>query len=44
MLKSAKIKGPLEMVILEYEPWQQLLAVQTKLAEYLRQIGEPPAE
>ena len=44
VLKSARVKGPLELVVIEYEPWQQLLTLQSKLAEYLRVVGDPPEE
>ncbi|MDX1963370.1 MAG: FHA domain-containing protein [Pirellulales bacterium] len=41
VLAAAKIKGPMELVLLEYQPWQQLLDLQGKLAEYLKTIGDP---
>lgn len=44
VLKSARVKGPLDLVVLEYEPWQQLLLLQGKIAEYLRVVGDPPEE
>ena len=44
VLKSARVKGPLDLVVIEYEPWQQLLLLQGKLAEYLRIVGDPPEE
>jgi pSer/pThr/pTyr-binding forkhead associated (FHA) protein len=44
VLKSARVKGPLDLVVLEYEPWQQLLLLQGKIAEYLRIVGDPPEE
>jgi pSer/pThr/pTyr-binding forkhead associated (FHA) protein len=44
VLASAKVKGPLEMVVIEYEPWQHLLELQARLAGFLHQIGEPPSD
>jgi pSer/pThr/pTyr-binding forkhead associated (FHA) protein len=41
LIASAKIKGPNERVLMDYEEWQQLIDVQALLAEYLRRIGEP---
>jgi pSer/pThr/pTyr-binding forkhead associated (FHA) protein len=44
IIKPARVKGPLEMVVLEHETWQELLKLQGKVAEYLRIVGEPHDE
>jgi pSer/pThr/pTyr-binding forkhead associated (FHA) protein len=41
---STKIKNPLEKVVIDYEPWQQMLELQSRLAMYLHRIGEPPTD
>jgi len=42
VLASAKIKGPMELVVIEHPPWQQLLDLQGRLAHYLKVVGDPP--
>lgn len=44
LLASVKIKSPAERVTLELEQWQNLLDLQSQLADYLREIGEPREE
>jgi pSer/pThr/pTyr-binding forkhead associated (FHA) protein len=44
LLASVKIKSPAERVTLELEQWQNLLDLQSQLADYLREIGEPRDE
>jgi hypothetical protein len=44
LLGSVKIKAPAERVTLDFEQWQNLLDLQSQLADYLRQIGEPHQE
>jgi len=44
LLASVKIKGPTERVTLEFEQWQNVLDLQSQLADYLRKIGEPREE
>jgi pSer/pThr/pTyr-binding forkhead associated (FHA) protein len=44
LLASVKIKGPADRVTLDLEQWQNLLDLQSQLADYLRQIGEPHQE
>ncbi len=44
LLTSVKIKGPAERVSLDFEQWQNLLDLQSRLADYLREIGEPRDE
>jgi len=41
LMATAKIKGPTERVLVDYDQWQKLIDVQSRLAEYLRHIGEP---
>jgi hypothetical protein len=41
LIESATVKTPKDAVTLDYEPWQNLIDLQSLLAEYLRQIGEP---
>jgi pSer/pThr/pTyr-binding forkhead associated (FHA) protein len=41
LLASVKIKTPAERVSIELEQWQNLLDLQSHLADYLREIGEP---
>ncbi len=41
LLASVKIKSPAERVTLEFEQWQNVLDLQSQLADYLREIGEP---
>jgi hypothetical protein len=41
---SVRIKGDSERVTLETRQWQNLLDLQSRLAEYLRSIGEPDEE
>ena len=42
VLAGGKIKGPLELVVIEHAPWQQLLDLQGRLAHYLKVVGDPP--
>jgi FHA domain len=44
LLASVKIKNPAERVTLDQEQWQNLLDLQSSLADYLRKIGEPKEE
>jgi pSer/pThr/pTyr-binding forkhead associated (FHA) protein len=44
LLASVKIKSPAERVSIEMEQWQNLLDLQSNLADYLREIGEPKEE
>jgi pSer/pThr/pTyr-binding forkhead associated (FHA) protein len=44
VISSGKIKSPMELVVLDYLPWQQLLELQSKLAHYLKVVGDPPDE
>ncbi len=44
LLASVKIKTPAERVTIELEQWQNLLDLQSHLADYLREIGEPRDE
>jgi len=44
LLASVKMKSPAERVTLELEQWQNLLDLQSQLADYLREIGEPREE
>ena len=44
LLSSVKIKGPTDRVTLEFEQWQNMLDLQSQLADYLRKIGEPREE
>jgi pSer/pThr/pTyr-binding forkhead associated (FHA) protein len=44
LLASVKIKGPTDRVTLEFEQWQNVLDLQSHLADYLREIGEPREE
>ncbi|HEY2761283.1 MAG TPA: FHA domain-containing protein, partial [Pirellulales bacterium] len=44
LLASVKIKSPAERVTLEFEQWQNVLDLQSQLADYLREIGEPHEE
>jgi pSer/pThr/pTyr-binding forkhead associated (FHA) protein len=41
LLGSVKIKSPAERVSMDMEQWQNLLDLQSNLADYLREIGEP---
>ena len=41
---SVRIKGDSERVTLDVRQWQNLLDLQSRLAEYLRSIGEPDEE
>ena len=41
LLASVKIRNPAERVTLDQEQWQNLLDLQSSLADYLRKIGEP---
>ena len=41
---SVRIKGDSERVTLEARQWQNLLDLRSRLAEYLRSIGEPDEE
>jgi pSer/pThr/pTyr-binding forkhead associated (FHA) protein len=44
LLASVKIKSPAERVTMDMEQWQNLLDLQSHLADYLREIGEPKDE
>jgi pSer/pThr/pTyr-binding forkhead associated (FHA) protein len=44
LLASVKIKSPADRVTLEFEQWQNVLDLQSQLADYLREIGEPREE
>jgi hypothetical protein len=44
LLSSVKIKSPADRVTLDLEQWQNLLDLQSHLADYLREIGEPKDE
>jgi hypothetical protein len=44
LLASVKMKSPAERVTLELEQWQNVLDLQSQLADYLREIGEPKEE
>ncbi len=44
LLASVKMKSPAERVTLELEQWQNVLDLQSHLADYLREIGEPKQE
>jgi predicted component of type VI protein secretion system len=44
LLASVKIKSPAERVTLDMQQWQNLLDLQSHLADYLRRIGEPRDE
>jgi hypothetical protein len=44
LLASVKIKSPAERVSMDMEQWQNLLDLQSNLADYLREIGEPKEE
>ena len=44
LLASVKIKSPAERVSMDMEQWQNLLDLQSHLADYLREIGEPKEE
>lgn len=41
LLASVKLEAGSEKVVLEAKPWQSLLDLQARLAEYLREIGNP---
>ena len=44
LIESVRIKGSAERVTLETREWQNLLDLQSRLAEFLRSIGEPEEE
>ncbi|MEX0676902.1 MAG: FHA domain-containing protein [Pirellulales bacterium] len=44
MLNAVKIKADAEQVVLEARQWQNLIDVQSRLASYLRAVGQPPEE
>ncbi|HZZ28137.1 MAG TPA: FHA domain-containing protein [Pirellulales bacterium] len=44
LLASVKMKSPADRVTLELEQWQNVLDLQSHLADYLREIGEPQEE
>jgi pSer/pThr/pTyr-binding forkhead associated (FHA) protein len=44
LLASVKMKSPADRVTLELEQWQNVLDLQSHLADYLREIGEPKEE
>ena len=44
MLNSVKIKADADQVTLEVQQWQNLIDVQSRLAGYLRAIGQPPED
>ena len=44
LLASVKMKSPADRVTLELEQWQNVLDLQSQLADYLREIGEPKQE
>ena len=44
LLGSVKIKSPAERVSMDMEQWQNMLDLQSNLADYLREIGEPKEE
>jgi hypothetical protein len=41
LIESVKVPPDEEQVLLELRQWQAILDLQSRLAEYLRQIGEP---
>ncbi len=44
LLSSVKIKGDDDQVALDVRHWQNLVDLQSRLASYLRAIGQPPEE
>jgi hypothetical protein len=41
LIETATVKTPKDPVTLDYEQWQHLIDLQSLLAGYLRQIGNP---
>jgi hypothetical protein len=44
LLASVKIKGEEDQVTLDARQWQNLIDLQSRLATYLRAVGQPPEE
>jgi len=44
LLSSVKVKSDEDQVLLEVRHWQNLIDLQSRLASYLRAIGQPPEE
>jgi pSer/pThr/pTyr-binding forkhead associated (FHA) protein len=44
LLNSVKIKADADQVTLDVRQWQNLVDVQSRLASYLRAVGQPPEE
>jgi pSer/pThr/pTyr-binding forkhead associated (FHA) protein len=44
LLNSVKIKADTEQVTLEVRQWQNLIDVHSRLATYLRDVGQPPQD
>ncbi len=42
LLDSVKFNSPNERIAVDYQQWQNLLDIQSRLADYLRAIGNPP--
>jgi hypothetical protein len=44
LLSSVKIKADAEAVTLDARQWQNLIDIQSRLAQYLRAVGQPPED
>ena len=44
LLEGAKIKSPKERVTVDFQQWQNLVDIQSRLADFLRMIGNPPED
>jgi hypothetical protein len=44
LLNSVKIKGEDDQVGLDARQWQNLIDIQSRLATYLRDVGQPPED
>ncbi|HEX3999000.1 MAG TPA: FHA domain-containing protein [Pirellulales bacterium] len=42
LLEAAKIKSPKDRVTVDFQQWQNLVDIQSRLADFLRSIGDPP--
>ena len=44
LLDAAKFKSPTDRVTVDFQQWQNLVDIQSRLADFLRKIGDPPEE